>query len=58
MLKLVVMVTLSLWSASVAQEPARTVTYGRDYGSQALPALDVKTYVFARQATDPQYVGV
>jgi hypothetical protein len=49
MLKLVVMVTLSLWSASVAQEPARTVTYGRDYGSQALPAFDKGYLLFTTE---------
>src|SRR5260370_39691371 len=49
MLKLVVVVTLSLWSASAAQEPARTVTYGRDYGSRTLPAFDKGYLLFTNE---------
>ena len=49
MLKLVVVVTLSLWTASAAQEPARTVTYGRDYGSRALPAFDKGYLLFTNE---------
>ena len=49
MLKLVVVVTLSLWTASAAQEPARTITYGRDYGSRALPAFDKGYLLFTNE---------
>ncbi len=57
MLKLVVVVTLSLWSASAAQEPARTVTFGRDYGSRTLPVFDKGYLLFTNEPSGIEVWG-
>jgi len=49
MLKLVAMVTLSLASAAAVKEPARSVTYGRDYGSRFLPTFDKGYLLFTNE---------
>lgn len=57
MLKLAVMATLSLWSASAANEAARTVTYGRGYGSRFLPAFDKGYLLFTNEPSGVEVWG-
>src|SRR3982074_3375602 len=57
MLKLVVIVTLSLWSASAANEPPRTATSARDYGSRALPAFDKRYLLFTNEPSGVEVWG-
>jgi hypothetical protein len=49
MLKLAVIVVLFLSSAVFAKEPDRAVTYGRSYGSEALPAFDKGYLLFTNK---------
>jgi hypothetical protein len=58
MLRLVALATLSWWSASAANEPARTVTFGRDYGpQQALPAFDKGYLLFTNEPSGLEVWG-
>ena len=57
MLKLVVMATLSCWSAYAANEPARTVTYGRGYGSRTLPTFDKGYLLFTNEPSGVEVWG-
>jgi hypothetical protein len=57
MLKQAVIVTVSLWSAAMATELSRTVTFGRTYGSQALPAFDKGYLLFTNRPSGIEVWG-